>query len=97
MTDACMTEKWADEEIEFVKNKDLTFKISVGYDGHRFIQPDRLIYHRKYFPEEKEVISNDEGGVDRQHREGGQDLESGSRKSYQCIYKQCDEGAEKRR
>jgi len=37
---------------------------------------------------------DDEGGVDRHHRERGQDLESVSRESHQRIYRHSDEGVE---
>ena len=37
---------------------------------------------------------NDKGGVDRQHWEGGQNLESVSRESPECFYRMRDEGVE---
>jgi hypothetical protein len=51
------------------------------YDGHRFKVPDTHST-QNIFTLKKGGDLNDEGGVDRQHREGGQDLKSISRKSH---------------
>jgi hypothetical protein len=59
------------------KRKDLTFKISMVYDGHHFHDAQYPFILEKNSKKEGGDL-NDKGGVNRQRGEGGQDLESGS-------------------
>jgi len=45
-----------DLTIKFSKIKDLTFKITMGYDDHRFKHSDSISSQEKIDPQKKEVI-----------------------------------------
>jgi hypothetical protein len=59
------------------KIKDLTFKISMVYDEHHFNDAHDDVIQEKILKKEGGDL-NDKGGVNRQHREGSQNLKSSS-------------------
>ncbi len=66
----------------------------MGYDDHRFKHPDTVSPKKKNRSAKKGGDLDDEGGVDRYHRERGQDLKVVSRESHQRFYRYSDEGVE---
>jgi hypothetical protein len=60
---------------DFLKIKDLTFKMSLVYDWHHF-HGGQLNLNKEKTYQKKGGDLDDEGGIDRQYREGGQNLKS---------------------